>query len=241
LTPIVVTIQAPIGLFFPVAVLGASFGRIFGEIVLLIFPNGIQQCHHLMTDSFCEMIPISPQWYSVIGAAATIGANTQSISATLLLMGMVSYKYMLPTMYTSAISILVHRVLYLGSYEALASVNKLRYIGNLNWINHAVDSEIRSIVTKFETPYPIDGSGVEAMLKEVEKLTLKDIKTPLVTPTPLHILLHPTITVQQVVDFCTIEGCNYFYVYEGEKMIGIIEKLVVQKIVSDHHKMKSKN
>jgi chloride channel 1 len=62
-------------MFMPTFVVGAAFGRLFGEIVSSIFPDGISNG----TDQ-----PIFPGVYAVVGAAALTGAITKSVSVAVI-------------------------------------------------------------------------------------------------------------------------------------------------------------
>ncbi|KAL3088330.1 hypothetical protein niasHT_023890 [Heterodera trifolii] len=68
------TMPIPCGMFMPLFVVGAAFGRLMGEIVSSIFPDGI-------TDGTDQ--PIFPGIYAVVGAAALTGAVTHSVSPSL--------------------------------------------------------------------------------------------------------------------------------------------------------------
>uniref|UniRef100_A0A914HD77 Chloride channel protein n=1 Tax=Globodera rostochiensis TaxID=31243 RepID=A0A914HD77_GLORO len=65
------TMPIPCGMFMPLFVVGAAFGRLMGEIVSSMFPDGISNG----TDQ-----PIFPGIYAVVGAAALTGAVTHSVS-----------------------------------------------------------------------------------------------------------------------------------------------------------------
>ncbi len=51
---------------------GAAFGRLIGELMALMFPNGING------------IPIAPGGYAVVGAASLAGATTHTISTSVI-------------------------------------------------------------------------------------------------------------------------------------------------------------
>lgn len=59
----------------PTFVVGAAFGRLFGEIVSTLFPDGLSGG----TDH-----PIFPGIYAVVGAAALTGAITKSVSVAVI-------------------------------------------------------------------------------------------------------------------------------------------------------------
>ncbi|XP_036601393.1 chloride channel protein ClC-Ka-like isoform X2 [Trichosurus vulpecula] len=71
------TIPMPAGYFLPVFVYGAAMGRIFGEILAVIFPEGIKTDDGVINT-------IIPGAYALAGAAAFSGAVTHTISTALL-------------------------------------------------------------------------------------------------------------------------------------------------------------
>lgn len=68
------TMPIPCGMFMPQFVVGAAFGRLIGEIISTIFPNGIPGSDQ----------PIFPGVYAVVGAAALTGAITHSVSVAMI-------------------------------------------------------------------------------------------------------------------------------------------------------------
>ncbi|XP_074074449.1 chloride channel protein ClC-Ka isoform X2 [Macrotis lagotis] len=71
------TIPMPAGYFMPVFIYGAAIGRIFGEILAVIFPEGIKTDDGVINT-------IIPGAYALAGAAAFSGAVTHTISTALL-------------------------------------------------------------------------------------------------------------------------------------------------------------
>uniref|UniRef100_A0A2I3N7J7 Chloride voltage-gated channel Ka n=1 Tax=Papio anubis TaxID=9555 RepID=A0A2I3N7J7_PAPAN len=70
------TIPIPAGYFMPIFILGAAIGRLFGETLSFIFPEGI------VAGGITN--PIMPGGYALAGAAAFSGAVTHTISTALL-------------------------------------------------------------------------------------------------------------------------------------------------------------
>uniref|UniRef100_A0AAR2KI08 Chloride channel protein n=1 Tax=Pygocentrus nattereri TaxID=42514 RepID=A0AAR2KI08_PYGNA len=70
------TMPIPSGAFMPVFVIGASFGRLVGEIMAALFPHGI------LFDGI--LYRIIPGGYAVIGAAALTGAVTHTVSTAVI-------------------------------------------------------------------------------------------------------------------------------------------------------------
>lgn len=75
LAAICCTMPIPCGVFMPNFVVGAALGRLVGEVVAAIYPDGIPGG----TDQ-----PIFPGIYAVVGAAALTGAITHSVSVAMI-------------------------------------------------------------------------------------------------------------------------------------------------------------
>ncbi|KAI6233147.1 Chloride channel protein 1 [Aphelenchoides fujianensis] len=71
LVAVCITLAVPAGIFVPSFVLGATGGRLIGEILVLIFPDGLRGI---------DGPQIYPGLYAVVGAAAYTGAITHSLS-----------------------------------------------------------------------------------------------------------------------------------------------------------------
>ncbi|KAM8796343.1 chloride channel protein ClC-Ka [Eudromia elegans] len=67
------TLPLPAGYFMPIFVYGAALGRLAGETVAVLFPQGITTGY-----------PVVPAGYALAGAAAFSGAVTHSVSTALL-------------------------------------------------------------------------------------------------------------------------------------------------------------
>jgi H+/Cl- antiporter ClcA len=71
LVAVCITLAIPAGIFVPSFVIGACGGRIVGECMYMLFPNGIRGP---------DGPQIYPGLYAVVGAAAYTGAVTHSLS-----------------------------------------------------------------------------------------------------------------------------------------------------------------
>uniref|UniRef100_A0A8C2AVQ7 Chloride channel, voltage-sensitive 2a n=1 Tax=Cyprinus carpio TaxID=7962 RepID=A0A8C2AVQ7_CYPCA len=91
MSAVATTMPVPCGAFMPVFLIGAAFGRLVGESMAAVFPDGIH------TDS--TVYPIVPGGYAVVGAAALSGAVTHTVSTAVIvfeLTGQISH--ILPVM-----------------------------------------------------------------------------------------------------------------------------------------------
>ncbi|XP_058848176.1 chloride channel protein 1-like [Acipenser ruthenus] len=120
------TMPVPCGAFMPVFILGAAFGRLVGEIMATLFPNGI------LFDGI--VYRILPGGYAVIGAAALAGAVTHTVSTAVIcfeLTGQISH--ILPMMVAVILANMVAQGLQPSLYDSIIQVKKLPYLPELGW------------------------------------------------------------------------------------------------------------
>uniref|UniRef100_A0A669Q937 Chloride voltage-gated channel 1 n=1 Tax=Phasianus colchicus TaxID=9054 RepID=A0A669Q937_PHACC len=125
---IATTMPIPCGGFMPVFVLGAAFGRLIGEIMASLFPDGI------LFDGI--VYKILPGGYAVIGAAALTGAVSHTVSTAVIcfeLTGQISH--ILPMMVAVILANMVAQSLQPSLYDSIIQVKKLPYLPDLGW-NH---------------------------------------------------------------------------------------------------------
>ncbi|NXN16499.1 CLCN1 protein, partial [Indicator maculatus] len=125
---IATTMPIPCGGFMPVFVIGAAFGRLVGEIMASLFPNGI------LFDGI--LYQILPGGYAVIGAAALTGAVSHTVSTAVIcfeLTGQISH--ILPMMVAVILANMVAQSLQPSLYDSIIQVKKLPYLPDLGW-NH---------------------------------------------------------------------------------------------------------
>ncbi|XP_073187162.1 chloride channel protein 1 [Lepidochelys kempii] len=120
------TMPIPCGGFMPVFVLGAAFGRLIGEIMASLFPDGI------LFDGI--VYKILPGGYAVIGAAALTGAVSHTVSTAVIcfeLTGQISH--ILPMMVAVILANMVAQSLQPSLYDSIIQVKKLPYLPDLGW------------------------------------------------------------------------------------------------------------
>ncbi|XP_067426137.1 chloride channel protein 1 [Emydura macquarii macquarii] len=120
------TMPIPCGGFMPVFVLGAAFGRLVGEIMASLFPDGI------LFDGI--VYKILPGGYAVIGAAALTGAVSHTVSTAVIcfeLTGQISH--ILPMMVAVILANMVAQSLQPSLYDSIIQVKKLPYLPDLGW------------------------------------------------------------------------------------------------------------
>ncbi|XP_048010023.1 chloride channel protein 1 isoform X6 [Megalobrama amblycephala] len=174
------TMPVPSGAFMPVFILGAAFGRLVGEIMATLFPNGI------LFDGI--VYQILPGGYAVIGAAAMTGAVTHTVSTAVIcfeLTGQISH--ILPMMVAVILANMVAQGLQPSLYDSIIQVKKLPYlpelgIGHISKYNIFVE-DIMVKKIKFLSPQ----STYRELKELLESTSLKTI--PLVDSKESMILL----------------------------------------------------
>ncbi|XP_042328702.1 chloride channel protein ClC-Ka-like isoform X2 [Sceloporus undulatus] len=115
----------PAGYFLPVFVYGAALGRLYGEVMAKIFPDGIvSEGIHMR---------ITPAGYALAGAAAYSGAVTQTISTALLtfeLTGQMSH--ILPVLVAVLVSNAISQRLQPSFFEGIIIAKKLPFLPKLS-------------------------------------------------------------------------------------------------------------
>uniref|UniRef100_A0A8C8A2D4 Chloride channel, voltage-sensitive 1a n=1 Tax=Oryzias sinensis TaxID=183150 RepID=A0A8C8A2D4_9TELE len=121
MSAVATTMPIPSGAFMPVFILGAAFGRLVGEIMATLFPDGI-----VFDDILYRIIPGG---YAVIGAAALTGAVTHTVSTAVIcfeLTGQISH--ILPMMVAVILANMVAQGLQPSLYDSIIQVKKLPYL-----------------------------------------------------------------------------------------------------------------
>ncbi|XP_031761520.1 chloride channel protein 1 [Xenopus tropicalis] len=122
---IATTMPIPCGTFMPVFVLGAAFGRLVGELMAYLFPNGI------LFDGI--VYKIVPGGYAVIGAAALTGAVTHTVSTAVIcfeLTGQISH--ILPMLISVIMANVVAQNLQPSLYDSIIQTKRLPYLPDLS-------------------------------------------------------------------------------------------------------------
>ncbi|XP_072281758.1 chloride channel protein ClC-Kb-like [Pyxicephalus adspersus] len=115
------TLPMPAGYFMPVFIYGAAIGRLVGETVAYIFPEGIT------SDGVVN--PILPGGYALAGAAAYSGAVTHSLSTALLAFeatGQIAH--ILPVILSVLVANAIAQKFQPSFYDGTIIVKKLPYL-----------------------------------------------------------------------------------------------------------------
>ncbi|KAI6191212.1 Chloride channel protein 2 [Aphelenchoides bicaudatus] len=124
------TMPIPCGMFMPTFVVGAAFGRLFGEFISTLFPEGIPGG----TDH-----PIFPGIYAVVGAAALTGAITKSVSVAVICCELTGQLvFLIPLMLAVIIANAVCSNLQPSIYDAMITIKHLPYLPDIPPSNSVV-------------------------------------------------------------------------------------------------------
>ncbi|XP_068129958.1 chloride channel protein ClC-Kb-like [Hyperolius riggenbachi] len=118
------TMIIPAGYFLPVFVYGAGLGRLYGEIMAKIFPNGF----------LSEGIPIkiTPAGYALAGAAAYSGAVTHTLSTALLVFELTGQmSHILPVLIAVLIANAISQSCQNSFFDLIIIIKKLPYLPKL--------------------------------------------------------------------------------------------------------------
>ncbi|XP_054596231.2 chloride channel protein 2a isoform X3 [Nothobranchius furzeri] len=129
MSAVATTMPVPCGAFMPVFLIGAAFGRLVGEIMAAMFPDGIH------VDG--SVYPIVPGGYAVVGAAALSGAVTHTVSTAVIvfeLTGQISH--ILPVMIAVILANAVAQALQPSLYDSIIRIKKLPYLPELGMGHH---------------------------------------------------------------------------------------------------------
>ncbi|XP_051984980.1 chloride channel protein 2-like [Xyrauchen texanus] len=168
------TMPVPCGAFMPVFLIGAAFGRLVGESMAAIFPEGIH------ADS--TVYPIVPGGYAVVGAAALSGAVTHTVSTAVIvfeLTGQISH--ILPVMIAVILANAVAQSLQPSLYDSIIRIQKLPYLPELGWGQEKYNIRVEDImvrdvryITLFSTYRDLQEALVTGQLKTLALVESKE-------------------------------------------------------------------
>ena len=117
LTFVSTTLTIPAGLFLPVMISGACWGRIVGEWMAIWFPH----------------LNVTPAGYAVVGAAALGAGVTRTISTAVIVSEAVaSVAFTVPVLLAVLLAVLVGNYLSLSVYDSMLSNSDAPYLPALN-------------------------------------------------------------------------------------------------------------
>ncbi|CAM4689775.1 unnamed protein product [Lepidochelys olivacea] len=118
------TMVVPAGYFLPVFVYGAGLGRLYGEIMAKVFPEGI------VSDGI--RIAIGPAAYALAGAAAYSGAVTHTLSTALLVFELTGQmSHVLPLLIAVLVANGLSQRLQASFFDGIIIAKQLPYLPKL--------------------------------------------------------------------------------------------------------------
>nr|XP_023018406.1 chloride channel protein 2 [Leptinotarsa decemlineata] len=118
------TLPVPSGIFIPVFKIGASFGRIVGEMMHMWFPTGMRYGG--------KVAQIIPGGYATVGAAAFSGSVTHTISVSVIVFEMTGQiTHIIPIMIAVLTGNAIASLLAPSIYDSIILIKKLPYLPDL--------------------------------------------------------------------------------------------------------------
>ncbi|KAL7673425.1 hypothetical protein ACOME3_008283 [Neoechinorhynchus agilis] len=112
------TLPIPLGLFAPLFILGGTFGRLFGELLAMVFPDALVEISRFK--------PIIPAGYALAGAAGFSGSASHTLSIAVIAVEVTGeILYLLPIMVAVATGNIVAKRLHLSIYDTINKLKKL--------------------------------------------------------------------------------------------------------------------
>jgi len=162
----ILTVVVPVagGSYLQLLVTGASFGRLVGEGLANLFPDGFSPNH-----------PIIPASYGLVAAAALTSSQTQAFSSVFILLELTGHGIHLPALLASYIGVVVSRWISYSAYDFVIKFRKwpailesstdsddikvryiMQYVDNLPVLEEASDLDtIKTILDKKSLPKTI--------------------------------------------------------------------------------------
>lgn len=126
MTAFAITLPIPAGVFMPVFVTGAAFGRLVGETMSALYPEGFYSI------ASGQVYRIMPGGYAVVGAASLSGAVTHTVSTAVIvfeLTGQISH--ILPVMIAVLIANMIAQGLQPSIYDSIIKIKNLPYLPDM--------------------------------------------------------------------------------------------------------------
>ncbi|KHN77818.1 Chloride channel protein 1 [Toxocara canis] len=123
LVAICISINVPAGVFVPSFVIGAAGGRLMGEAMSFLFPEGLRGV---------DGPPIYPGLYAVVGAAAYTGAVTHTLSVAVIICELTGQLTpILPVLIAMLMGNAICKFLQPSIYESIIRIKKYPYLPDL--------------------------------------------------------------------------------------------------------------
>ncbi|ALC46863.1 ClC-a, partial [Drosophila busckii] len=175
------TMALPHGMFIPALKIGSGFGRLIGEFVAWMLPQGVRY-------GGC-MSPIMPAAYALVGAAAFSGSVTHSLCVAVVVFeisGQIAF--VVPVLVAVLVANAVASMLQPSMYESVIMIKKLPYLPDLLYTNSNLYGKCVEDFMVRDVKYIWQNMSY-LQLKEVLRLNKKLRSLPLVDSKENMILL----------------------------------------------------
>ena len=130
ITSLSISMPVPVGLFATNIIIGAAFGRLFGEIIQTM---GIEST-------------VGPNGFAIIGGASYVASLTQTFSASIVVMELIdNTQLLIPILMATVLSISLCRLFTVGIYDRLAQVNNLPLFPEIHYTKNETANSIMNI------------------------------------------------------------------------------------------------
>ncbi|GAB0198698.1 chloride channel protein ClC-Kb-like [Grus japonensis] len=212
------TLPLPAGYFMPIFIYGAAIGRLVGETVALLFPQGLR--------SEGDLHPVVPGGYALAGAAAFSGSVTHAISTALLVCETTGHLgHVLPVVLAVLVANAITQKHQPSFYDGTIIVKKLPYLPPIR-SRHMASYQV--VVEEFMERRVValpKGGGFEEVLVALDASA--DTEYPVVESAGSPTLVG-TISRAQLVTF--LQSHEHPQAPPGEKAHHLFELLKLQRI-----------
>ncbi|EYB85745.1 hypothetical protein Y032_0292g1595 [Ancylostoma ceylanicum] len=154
------TLPVPAGIFMPVFVIGASFGRLVGESMAILFPDGIRSNHTL---------GIHPGVYAVVGAASFCGSVTHTISVAVIVFELTGQlMHILPVMIAVLVANIVCSYFQPSIYDSIILIKELPYLPEVSHCSHEFHNIVAEQIMVTDVKYIWKGMTYFQMKSVIE-------------------------------------------------------------------------
>uniref|UniRef100_A0A8C1QIG0 Chloride channel 2c n=1 Tax=Cyprinus carpio TaxID=7962 RepID=A0A8C1QIG0_CYPCA len=196
-----ITLPIPCGSFVPIFVIGAAFGRLVGEGLATLFPDGFNVDGHIYH--------IVPGAYAVIGAAALAAGVTHTISTGVIMMELTGQiNYTLPILISVILANMVSQSLQPSIYDTAIRIKKLPYLPMLSWGHREKYNIYVEDFMKRDVRYITLNSTYRDMIKILRSGNLKTL--PLVKSAGTNTHIHTQYTlISHLLYSCKIDPAPF--------------------------------
>ncbi|KAI0981484.1 hypothetical protein GJ496_000946 [Pomphorhynchus laevis] len=167
LTILASTLPIPIGLYAPLFLLGGTFGRLFGELLVILFPDGVRYAKTNISK------PIIPAGYALAGAAALSGSATHTLSIAVIAIEMTGeILYLLPIMICVTAANMVSRKLHISVYDTIVRLKKLPYLPGIHQYGYKINQIPHNVKEFMNSKFNVLHNGLST--SDINKLLIVD-------------------------------------------------------------------